>query len=82
MIVTQKSEEVNKSIIRKVTRVNLDSIIGIINNIPQGIARVILNLITHAFYAGNKRLLQFESSNQVSRLIIRKEYKLTVFVKT
>ena len=55
-----------------------DESIGNINIIPQDIGRVILNLITNAFYVGNEREKLLANSQQ----LIASTYKPTVSVST
>ncbi len=54
-------------------KTNFDESIGNINIIPQDIGRVVLNLITNAFYAVNERLRQAQPDTN---------YEPTVFITT
>jgi two-component system, NtrC family, sensor kinase len=56
-------------------KTNYDPGIGLINIVPQDIGRVILNLITNAFYAINEKLLQAKTCDN-------KAYKPVVMVTT
>jgi two-component system, NtrC family, sensor kinase len=56
-------------------KTNLDDSIGIINIVPQEIGRVILNLITNAFYAVNEKLLEAKASG-------KNDYEPVVMVTT
>ena len=62
------------------TKTNFDESIGNINIIPQDIVRVVMNLLTNAFYAvGEKsRIFNLESENQKSR----DAYEPTVSIST
>ena len=59
---------------------DFDDTIGKINVIPQDFGRVILNLLTNAFYAVNERLRQAQSDNQQNQSDIG--YKPTVSIST
>ncbi len=49
-------------------KANFDETIGKINIIPQDIGRVILNLLTNAFYAVNEKLTAHNSQPTINRL--------------
>jgi signal transduction histidine kinase len=64
-------------------KTNFDESIGKINIIPQDIGRVILNLITNAFYAVDEKKKQLDSDLSGSRTLTgQKDYKPTVSVST
>jgi signal transduction histidine kinase len=68
-------------------KTDFDETIGNINIIPQDIGRVILNLITNAFYACTERQLLFESETNQRAVdeknkLLGSAYEPTVSVKT
>jgi signal transduction histidine kinase len=64
-------------------RTEFDETIGNINIIPQDIGRVILNLITNAFYAVNEKKKQLAADLSGSKTLTgQKDYEPTVSVST
>jgi nitrogen-specific signal transduction histidine kinase len=64
-------------------KTDFDESIGKINIIPQDIGRVILNLITNAFFAVNEKKQQLEKDlSALSNLTGQKQYEPTVTVST
>ncbi len=63
---------------------DFDGSIGKMNIIPQDIGRVLLNLMTNAFYACNEknRLLKAEKNNPESSSVHEQNYQPTVIVST
>ncbi|MEO7264389.1 MAG: ATP-binding protein, partial [Ferruginibacter sp.] len=63
-------------------KTDFDESIGKINIIPQDIGRVILNLLTNAFYAVDDRLRQAQPDNADVTLSLSKGYEPTVLIST
>jgi signal transduction histidine kinase len=67
-----------------ILKTDFDGSVGKVNVIPQDIGRVLLNLMTNAFYACNERnrLINSEKNNPDSTSILEQNYKPTVMVST